>query len=146
MTYYCPFLRLHDAQREDIAFLVFQLWLLSISIVTVSGRTLSGAIIFRAHYHYRFLTNQFLICLFVAMFNYHKLTLKNRLSALVTHGLATAWSAFQISRTGHYMLTFESLVVRDACNGVDIIEGFWHERLGIFVSSLRQRQQSKRRF
>ena len=52
---------------------------------------------------------------------------------MITHGLATVWSAFQLARTGHYMQEYENIIVNDVCEGVDVFPGFWSNRIRFFV-------------
>ncbi|EJD08007.1 uncharacterized protein FOMMEDRAFT_164787 [Fomitiporia mediterranea MF3/22] len=57
-------------------------------------------------------------------------------AALVMHGLSTGWSGFQVSRTGRYEREYQTLIVNDTCNGVDIIPGFWERRMNYFIPIL----------
>lgn len=93
-----PLMILQDARREDICFLIFQVWLFGISIVTVLNESIPHLV-----------------------------------SALVTHVLSTIWSIFQISRTHQYGGLYKSLVVNDACGGINVLSGFWMKRLSLFI-------------
>ncbi|KAL5504727.1 hypothetical protein ACEPAH_7390 [Sanghuangporus vaninii] len=96
-----PSIVLHDAKREDISFLCYQVWLLGISLVTILNESIPHLV-----------------------------------AALVTHGMSTAWSAFQLSRTGKTAREYQTLIVNDACNGVDVIPGFWGNRMNYFIPIL----------
>ncbi|KAL5512611.1 hypothetical protein ACEPAG_3264 [Sanghuangporus baumii] len=96
-----PSIILHDAKREDISFLVYQVWLLGISLVTILNESIPHLV-----------------------------------AALATHGMSTAWSAFQLSRTGKAARDYQTLIVNDACNGVDVIPGFWGNRMNYLIPIL----------
>ncbi|THG93525.1 hypothetical protein EW145_g8355, partial [Phellinidium pouzarii] len=94
-------MRLHDAWRENISFLIFQIWLLGVSIVTILNESVPHLI-----------------------------------TALITHALSTMWVAFQVSRTGHFESIFKTLVVDDACGGINTMPTFWSVRLRFFIPIL----------
>ncbi|OCB85097.1 hypothetical protein A7U60_g7722 [Sanghuangporus baumii] len=96
-----PSIALHDAKREDISFLCYQVWLLGISLVTILNESIPHLV-----------------------------------AALVTHGMSTAWSAFQLSRTGKTAREYQTLIVNDACDGVDVITGFWGNRMYYLIPIL----------
>lgn len=96
-----PDIILHDARREDLSFLIYQIWLFGVSVVAVLNESIPHLI-----------------------------------AALITNVLSTAWSAFQLSRTGQFQFDYETLVVNDACDGNDVIEGFWTERMRYFTPIL----------
>jgi hypothetical protein len=51
------------------------------------------------------------------------------IASLLTHVLATAWSAFQISNTANFRNQFDQYITHGACNGVpSLLPNYWEGR------------------
>lgn len=49
-------------------------------------------------------------------------------ASLLTHLMATAWSAFQISHTASFRATFNRVITKGACNGISLLPNYWEQR------------------
>jgi hypothetical protein len=51
------------------------------------------------------------------------------LASLLTHVMATAWAAFQITHTANFRSSFERVITNGACAGASaFLPGFWQAR------------------
>lgn len=94
MTFYLPLTtRLQNTQREDIVFVLFQIWVLGMSVVALLNESVPHIV-----------------------------------AALLTHVLATTWSAFQLADTRRFQESFLTLTVDGACKGVSLLPNYWRHR------------------
>lgn len=49
-------------------------------------------------------------------------------ASLLTHVLATVWSAFQIAHTNKFRADFNRMITRGACNGIPLLGSYWEDR------------------
>jgi hypothetical protein len=49
-------------------------------------------------------------------------------ASLLTHVLATGWSAFQITHTNNFRSHFSRVITNGACQGVPLLGNYWEER------------------
>ncbi|GLB36492.1 putative B-block binding subunit of TFIIIC [Lyophyllum shimeji] len=49
-------------------------------------------------------------------------------ASLVTHMMATAWAAFQVTHTANFRSDFDRVITRGACNGTSLLPHYWHDR------------------
>ncbi|KAF8649849.1 hypothetical protein AX16_005612 [Volvariella volvacea WC 439] len=50
------------------------------------------------------------------------------LASLLTHVLATSWSAFQITHTANFRADFNRVITNGACDGISILPNYWQAR------------------
>lgn len=84
----------HDAKREELATLFFQLWLLVMSMMAVLADSTPHLI-----------------------------------AALSGHFMNTAWASFNVYTGVKMKHEYQRFIVAGACNGVDVLGGWWDERL-----------------
>ncbi|KDQ30441.1 hypothetical protein PLEOSDRAFT_1062463 [Pleurotus ostreatus PC15] len=58
------------------------------------------------------------------------------IASLLTHVLATGWAAFQISHTAGFQSSFNQLITKGACSGVQLLPNYWQDRHNSEVPSL----------
>ncbi|KAJ7596724.1 hypothetical protein C8J56DRAFT_1106125 [Mycena floridula] len=49
-------------------------------------------------------------------------------ASLLTHMLATGWSAYQLVHTAGFRSTFGRVITQGACNGVSLLPSYWNQR------------------
>jgi len=49
-------------------------------------------------------------------------------ASLLTHMLATGWSAYQLVHTASFKATFARVITGGACNGISLLPGYWTQR------------------
>lgn len=50
------------------------------------------------------------------------------LASLLTHVMATAWAAFQITHTANFRSDFNRVITHGACDGVALLPTYWEAR------------------
>ncbi|KAJ3509801.1 hypothetical protein NLJ89_g5026 [Agrocybe chaxingu] len=58
------------------------------------------------------------------------------LASLVTHMMATAWTAFQITHTANFRSNFNRVITNGACRGVALLPNYWDARSKAEIPSL----------
>ncbi|KAG8885494.1 hypothetical protein FRB97_000818 [Tulasnella sp. 331] len=96
-----PLQTLRNTQREDVVFVIFQIWVLGMSLVAVLNESIPHTV-----------------------------------AALLTHGMATMWSAFQLVETSRFKESFATLTVNGACRGIKLFPTYWNHRAAIELSIL----------
>lgn len=84
----------------------------------------------------RFLMNPFLICGSHLDRCATTFSLLPSIASLLTHVLATGWAAFQISHTAGFQSSFNQLITKGACSGVQLLPNYWQDRHNAEVPSL----------
>lgn len=58
------------------------------------------------------------------------------MASLLMHIMATAWAAFQITRTADFHSDFNRVITNGACQGVSLLPDYWHARSEAEIPSL----------
>jgi len=56
-------------------------------------------------------------------------SIPHMVASLLTHILATAWSAVKLAQTANFRATFANVITNGACNGVPLLPDYWYQRL-----------------
>lgn len=58
------------------------------------------------------------------------------IASLLTHVMATAWAAFQISHTANFRANFNRVITQGACGGATLLPNYWKQRAEAEIPSL----------
>jgi hypothetical protein len=109
-----PAYSVSDAQREDVVTMLFQVWLLSISVVAVCWS-------FKVQYDLRTdspISSQIL-----------NESIPHLVTTQAAHILLMAWSIYRICQSAMMEKEYKKFVLNDACRGADPLGNWWNVRL-----------------
>ena len=97
-----PAAMLHSTKKEDIVFIAFQFWTLTMSLAALANESIPYII-----------------------------------ASFITHGMNTAWSAFQVVHTNGFRADYERIVDNGACRSVpSLLSSYWPLRRSFELPSL----------
>lgn len=115
-------LSLAASGREDVVFLVFNIWVFGMSLVAVLNESMPHMFVGFPVLHITSLTAVWLVCF--------------RIAAVVTHIMMTAWAAVQVVTTENFRTEFLRITKDGACRGVNLLPTYWEQRRNIELAEL----------